>query len=51
RKLTPDVTLDESTSPLSLSSLGAAVSVSLSVHSESDVDEDSWITLSDVSSS
>ncbi|GKA99955.1 hypothetical protein Tco_0827949 [Tanacetum coccineum] len=30
---------------------GAAASVSLSVHSESDVDEDSWITFSDVSSS
>ncbi|GJW95210.1 hypothetical protein Tco_0174882 [Tanacetum coccineum] len=29
----------------------SAVSVSLSVHSESDVDEDSWITFSDVSSS
>ncbi|GKF39133.1 hypothetical protein Tco_0119194, partial [Tanacetum coccineum] len=49
--LTPDVTLDESTSPRSLSPLGATASVSLSVHSESDVDEDSWITFFDVSSS
>ncbi|GJY58559.1 hypothetical protein Tco_0458451 [Tanacetum coccineum] len=32
-------------------SQGAAVSVSLYVRSESDVDEDSWITFSDVSSS
>ncbi|GJS54461.1 hypothetical protein Tco_1467738 [Tanacetum coccineum] len=45
--LTPDVTVDESTSPRSLSPLGAAASISLSVHSESDVDEDSWITFSD----
>ncbi|GKG40487.1 hypothetical protein Tco_0467264, partial [Tanacetum coccineum] len=30
---------------------GAAASVSLSVHSELDVEEDSWITFSDVSSS
>ncbi|GJS11192.1 hypothetical protein Tco_0367988 [Tanacetum coccineum] len=45
--LTPDVTVDEFTSPCSLSPLGAATSVSLSVHSESVVDEDSWITFSD----
>ncbi|GKG27855.1 hypothetical protein Tco_0406182, partial [Tanacetum coccineum] len=32
------------------SPLGAAASVSLSVLSESDVDEDSWITFSNVSS-
>ncbi|GKC98130.1 hypothetical protein Tco_1168405, partial [Tanacetum coccineum] len=31
--------------------IGAAASVSLSVHSESDVDEDSWITFFDFSSS
>ncbi|GKG40842.1 hypothetical protein Tco_0470054, partial [Tanacetum coccineum] len=43
--LTPDDTVDESTSPSSpLSPLGAAASVSLYVRSESDVDEDSWIT-------
>ncbi|GJT07642.1 hypothetical protein Tco_0842104 [Tanacetum coccineum] len=42
---------DESTSPSSLSPLGAAASVLLYVRSESDVDKDSWITFSDVSSS
>ncbi|GKE61627.1 hypothetical protein Tco_1511994 [Tanacetum coccineum] len=49
--LTLDDTVDESTSLSSLSPLGAAASVSLYVRSESDVDEDSWITFSDVSSS
>ncbi|GJU38141.1 hypothetical protein Tco_1186495 [Tanacetum coccineum] len=47
----PDVIEDESTSSRSLSPLGAAASVSLLVLSESDVDEDSWITFSVVSSS
>ncbi|GKG06379.1 hypothetical protein Tco_0326465, partial [Tanacetum coccineum] len=49
--LTPDDTVDESTSPSSLSPLGVAASVSLFVRFKSDVDEDSWITFSDVSSS
>ncbi|GKF30675.1 hypothetical protein Tco_0100473 [Tanacetum coccineum] len=48
---TPDVTIDEATSPYSLSPLGAAASVLLSIHSESVVDEDSWTTFSNVSSS
>ncbi|GKG62258.1 hypothetical protein Tco_0632162, partial [Tanacetum coccineum] len=47
----PDVTVDEATSPCSLSPLGTATSVSLSVRSKSVVDEDSWTTFSDVSSS
>ncbi|GKD79864.1 hypothetical protein Tco_1342485, partial [Tanacetum coccineum] len=38
---TPDVTVVEATSPCSLSTLGAVASVSLSVRSESVVDEDS----------
>ncbi|GKA48465.1 hypothetical protein Tco_0741423 [Tanacetum coccineum] len=38
-------------SGLAFMAQGAAVSVSLFVRSESDVDEDSWITFSDVSSS
>ncbi|GKG61277.1 hypothetical protein Tco_0619002, partial [Tanacetum coccineum] len=37
---TPDVTKDEATSPCSLSPLGAAASVPLSIRSESVVDED-----------
>ncbi|GJV50692.1 hypothetical protein Tco_1446433 [Tanacetum coccineum] len=44
--LTHDVTVDESTSPCSLLPLGAAASVSLSIRSESDMDEDSWIHFS-----
>ncbi|GJS83746.1 hypothetical protein Tco_0750287 [Tanacetum coccineum] len=38
---TPDVTVDEATSPCSLSSLGAAASISLYVRFESVIDEDS----------
>ncbi|GJX10633.1 hypothetical protein Tco_0200492 [Tanacetum coccineum] len=38
---TTDVTMDEATSPCSLSPLGAAAFVSLSVRSELVVDEDS----------
>ncbi|GKE42059.1 hypothetical protein Tco_1469343 [Tanacetum coccineum] len=45
---TTDVTVDEATSPCSLSSLGAAAFVSLYVRSESVVDKDSWTTFSDV---
>ncbi|GKG25012.1 hypothetical protein Tco_0395640, partial [Tanacetum coccineum] len=47
---TPDVTVVEATSPCSLSTLGAVASVSLSIHFESVVNEDSWTTFSDVSS-